>query len=137
MNWLAIIPSLISNVFGIGKDALEGWQVRKKAKLDSDVKIIEAQTQAKITRLETGQKADIAWENLSITNSGWKDEWFTVVLSIPAILCFIPGMADYVYAGFQALGVTPEWYQWAFGVAVASSFGYKKLANVMALKKGD
>lgn len=132
-SWISILMEGI----GIGKGALEGWQTRKKAKLDSDLKVLQAQTTAKINRLETGQKADIAWENLSITNSGWKDEWFVIVLSIPAILCFIPGMANYVYAGFQALSATPDWYQWCFTIAVGSSFGYRKIADFMALKKGN
>jgi len=66
-----------------------------------------------------------------------KDEWFTILLSIPMVLCFIPDMAKYVEAGFKALAGTPGWYQWAFGLAVGSSFGYKKIADFMALKKGD
>lgn len=115
---------------------IKSWQARKTAKLESDLKINEAKTEAKIARLKTGQQADISWENTSITQSGWKDEWFTIVLSVPAILCFIPGMAEYVRAGFDALRQTPDWYQWAFLVAIGSSFGYRKIADFMALKKG-
>ena len=133
MGWL----SIVGNLFGIGKEALGGWQARKAAKLDSDLRVQEAKTQGMEERLRTGLVADIAWENTSIQNSGWKDEWFTVILSIPAILCFVPGLADYVRAGFGALSTTPEWYQWAFLVAVSSSFGYKKLADWMQLKKGS
>ncbi len=133
MGWL----SIVGNLFGIGKEALGGWQKRKAAKLDSDLRVQEAKTKGMEARLSTGQQADIAWENTSITNSGWKDEWFTVILSIPAILCFVPGLADYVTQGFVALRATPEWYQWSFLVAVSSSFGYKKLADFMALKKGS
>lgn len=114
-----------------------GWQSRKRAKLDSDLQINEAKTTSKVKRLETGQKADIAWENTSIDQSGWKDEWFTIILSIPAILCFIPGMDIYVSNGFEALDKTPEWYRWAFLVAVGSSFGYKRIADYMSLRKGD
>ncbi|MBW2599922.1 MAG: hypothetical protein JRC60_07600 [Deltaproteobacteria bacterium] len=65
-----------------------------------------------------------------------KDEWFTIILSIPAIMCFIPGLATYVERGFEALSGCPDWYKWAFMVAVASSFGYRKIADFMALKKG-
>lgn len=117
-------------------EMVKGWQTRKQVKLASDVAIQKAKTVGMIERLKTGQAADIAWEQTSIENSGWKDEWFTILLSIPAILCFIPGMADYVRAGFAALATCPEWYKWAFSIAVASSFGFKKFANVMALKKG-
>jgi len=116
---------------------ISGWQQRKTAKLEGDLKIADAKVTAQIDRIQTAQAADIAWENTSINNSGWKDEWFTVILSIPAILCFVPGLADYVKLGFGALSTTPDWYQWCFMIAVASSFGYKKIADFMALKKGS
>ena len=128
---------LLKTVGDLIAEPIKNWQRRKQARIESDLRINEAKTEAKIERLKTGQQADIAWENTSITQSGWKDEWFTVVLSIPAILCFIPGMAEYVQAGFNALRDTPEWYQWAFLVAIGSSFGYRKIADFMALKKGD
>ncbi len=127
-----ILSSLISPV----TEVLKGWQERKKVKLEGELAISRASTEAKVKRLETSLNGDIAWENTSIKNSGWKDEWFTVVLSIPAIMCFIPGLAEYVTQGFLALKECPEWYKWAFMVAVASSFGYKKIADFMALKKG-
>jgi len=127
-----IFAGLISPV----TEFIKGWQARKRAKMESELAISEAVTQAKIRRLETSQQADIAWENLSIGNSGWKDEWFTIILSIPAILCFIPGMAEVVYQGFESLKNCPEWYQWGLMIAIGSSFGYRKIADFMALKKG-
>lgn len=128
-----ILSGFVKPVTGI----IDGWQQRKTAALESDLAIAKAKTEATIKRLETGQQADIAWETLSIQNNGWKDEWFTILLSIPLIMCFIPSMAQYVYAGFAALEKTPEWYKWAFMVAVGSSFGYRKIADFMSLKKGD
>jgi hypothetical protein len=116
---------------------VDGWQQRKKAKLEADLAIAQAKTQATIKRLETGQQADIAWENLSINNSGWKDEYILILLSIPLVLCFIPGMDDYVHKGFAALNQTPHWYRWSFMIAVGSSYGYRKIADFMSLKKGN
>ena len=113
------------------------WQKRKSVKLESDVKIAEARTTSIINRLTTKQEGDISWENLSIDKSGWKDEFFTVVLSVPAILCFIPGCVAYVREGFIALNSMPGWYQWAFSIAVGSAFGYKRIADFMSLKKGN
>lgn len=129
--------TILKTVAGPVISMVTGWQERKKVKLESDIAIAKATTEAKIEKVKTQQAGDIAWEKTSIDNSGWKDEWFTVILSIPAILCFVPGLADYVKEGFAALSSTPEWYQWAFMVAVASSFGYKKIADFMALKKGS
>ena len=118
-------------------EIVKGWQVRKNAKLESDLKINQAKTEATIKKIETQQQADIAWENLSIDRSGWKDEYFTIVLSVPAILCFIPGMEVYVKRGFEALSTCPDWYEWMLGIAVGSAFGYRKIADFMSLKKGE
>ena len=116
---------------------LQGWQKRKAVKLASDVAIAEARTTSIINRLSTKQEGDIAWENLSIDKSGWKDEWFTIILSIPAVLAFIPGMVMYVQQGFEALQLCPDWYRWMLGIAVGSAFGYKRIADFMSLKKGN
>lgn len=128
-----IVSGLISPVTNIVK----GWQDRKKAKLEGEIRLNQAAVDAKINRLQTDQNADIAWEQLSIKNSGWKDEYILIMLSLPMILCFIPGMDIYVQMGFAALDKTPKWYQWAFMVAVGSSFGYRKIADFMSLKKGS
>lgn len=133
---LAAIWAGVQMILTPATEIIKGWQARKAAKLESDLAVNEAKTAAKIRILETGQHADIAWENTSIQNSGWKDEYWTLVLSIPAILCFFPGMSTFVRAGFEALKECPEWYQWALLVAIASSFGYRKLADFMSLKKG-
>ena len=128
-----LIKGFISPVTGL----LQGWQKRKAVKLDSDVKIAEARTTSIINRLTTKQEGDISWQNLSIDKSGWKDEFFTIVLSIPAILAFIPGMVVYVQDGFAALQLCPDWYRWMLGIAVGSAFGYKRIADFMSLKKGS
>ena len=130
------IVSLITAAIKTATDVVGGWQTRRTAKLESDLKVNEAVTEAKIKRLETGQQADISWENLSISQSGWKDEYWTLVLSIPAILCFVPGAAMYVQRGFEALRTCPDWYQWSLVIAIGSAFGYRKIADFMALKKG-
>jgi len=127
------------SIKGLVKPATEifkGWQARKAAKLESDLAIEKARTMARIENIKTKQQADIAWENLSIDKSGWRDDYFTIILSIPAVLCFIPGMVVYVRAGFDALSTMPSWYEWMLGIAVGSAFGYRKIADFMSLKKG-
>ena len=128
-----VVKGLISPV----TDYFMANQKRKAVKLEGDVAIAKARTTSIINRLSTQQEGDIAWENLSIDKSGWKDEFFTLVLSVPAILCFVPGCVVYVRDGFAALSTMPGWYQWAFSIAVGSAFGYKKIADFMALKKGN
>ena len=131
------VTSTIGLVLSPVVDLLKGWQERRKIALENEVALARAKTDAMIKMMETKQTADIAWENLSITNSGWKDEDWTLVLSIPAIMCFFPGLAEYVRAGFEALSTCPEWYQWALGIAVGSAFGIRKFAEFMNFKKGS
>ena len=54
--------------------------------------------------------------------------------SIPAVMAFIPGLAQYVGAGFAELAKAPDWYLGAFGIAVAASFGFRKFAERMTKK---
>ena len=63
--------------------------------------------------------------------NSWKDEWFVILLSIPAVMAFIPGLSIYVGLGFDELAKAPDWYLGAFGIAVAASFGVRKFANRM------
>lgn len=118
-------------------DMVRGWQQRKTVKLEGDLAISKAKTDANIQKIATGQVADIAWEKTSLEQSGWKDEYWTIVLSIPMIICFFPGLVTYVEQGFAALQKTPLWYRYVVGIAIGSAFGVKSVANFMALKKGQ
>lgn len=43
----------------------------------------------------------------------WKDEFITILISIPVIMCFMgPEAAQIVKDGFSALDTTPGWFQW-------------------------
>lgn len=118
-------------------DMVKGWQQRKTVKLEGDLAISKAKTEANIKKIATGQVADIAWEKTSLEQSGWKDEYWTIVLSLPMIMCFIPGLVTYVERGFMALQQTPLWYRYVVGLAIGSAFGVKSVANFMVLKKGQ
>lgn len=134
---IPIIGDILGELLGTGRDYLQGRRKLKRAEVESTLRISEAKVKANEQIIADGQKADISWENTSLHQSGWKDEYWTIILSIPLILCFIPGLADYIRAGFEALEVTPKWYRYAIGVAIGSAFGVKKFADFMRLKKGD
>lgn len=114
-----------------------GWQQRKTVKLEGDLAVAKAVTDARIKKVSTGQAADIAWEKTSLDQSGFKDEYWTIILSIPMVMCFIPGLVIYVERGFMALQETPTWYQYAIGVAIGAAFGIRRFENFMKLKKGS
>ncbi|SFC07205.1 hypothetical protein [Pseudoalteromonas denitrificans] len=103
--WLQALMSL----GGLVKEVISGHQ-----------KIKQAKTIAKINRIND-------WENsqADAAKTSWKDEWFTVLLSIPFAMCFIPEFAQYAHMGFEHLSQTPDWYRWMFGLAVGASFGVR------------
>ena len=74
---------------------------------------------------------DANWENIHANNAAnsWKDEWFTILFSVPCVLAFSPSMVPVVMSGFEALDAMPEWYKGFLGAAVAASFGLRGLAN--------
>lgn len=69
------------------------------------------------------------WELIQAENGAhsWKDEFWTIVLSIPAIGCFIPGGAEVMVEGFEAMKAMPDFYQYWLSVAVLAAFGMRVL----------
>lgn len=69
----------------------------------------------------------------------WRDEWFTIILSIPLLIVFgaiFFGRPDWIIKlkeGFIALDELPDWYIWALMASIASSFGLK--VSDLAIKK--
>jgi hypothetical protein len=76
-------------------------------------------------------KHEANWDNIQATNSAtsWKDEWFTVLFSIPLVMAFVPEMVQIVKDGFEVLDQMPDWYKGFLGAAVAASFGIRTLSK--------
>ena len=81
--------------------------------------------------------ASVVYKQTSLQEGNWdkimakgsqqslKDEWLTILFSIPLILAFIPGAEGIVQNGFEQLETMPIWYQYSLGVIVAASFGVR------------
>jgi len=97
--------------------------------------VSKAKHERKVARI----KQDADWEATMAQGSmtSWKDEYWTVLLSVPVIMLFIPvpEVQEIAKAGFAELDNTPEWYRWALGVAIAAAFGVRKVANMIGGKK--
>lgn len=130
LGFLSLIGSLIGG-------ELASWQKRREVKLEADVKLTQARAEAEITRVQKAQDADREWERIMAEGSrvSWADEWFTILLSIPLIMCFVPGLADYAKAGFLALSESvPDWYLYSLSVAIAAAFGVRNVIGVLKKK---
>ena len=116
---------MISTIFGpivtLAGTFLQGYVEKSKARVEAEV----AQKKAEAIVYEKKATGEIAWDLEMAKSSGdsWKDEWLTILFSIPLILAFVPGCEDIVTSGFQQLELMPEWYRYSLGVIVAASFG--------------
>ena len=118
-----MLQMLIKPLLGVASDAIGGYMETKKAKAKQKLIKIEAETEIVKQQI----KGEIDWDVEAIKGSkeSWKDEYLTIIFSIPLLLCFLPFTVEYVERGFAALAMTPDWYKYTLGVIVSASFGIK------------
>ena len=111
---------MIKDIFGLGKIIIQGKQ-----------RVKEAEVQAKVNRMSH----EDSWENImaDASRNSWKDEWITILFSMPVIMAFFPGMVPYVAAGFDVLNQMPDWFKVGWGVIISASFGIRKI-NELRIK---
>lgn len=115
------LRDILGSALGIAGDWLEGRRARAQARLDADIAIEQRRA-----------TADIDWDTIQAQNSAssWKDEWFTIILSLPLMAIFIPPLRDSVAESFSYLqNVVPDWYLLYFGLAVSAAFGYRQVVQ--------
>lgn len=118
-------------MWSLGFDLLKSigskWLDNKKAKDD-----------AKFTReleiIRGERTADISSADGMATSL--KDEFLTIVLTIPLIVIFYaaiwgdPAMIAQVKEAFEAMTSLPDWYQWCFMGCVAATFGLRSIKTL-------
>ena len=101
-----------------------------------DGKVQVQKVKAEIQKKQLTGEIDWDLEAIRATQSSWKDEWITVLLSIPFLLCFISDTTrEMAFAGFQALEQAPAWYTYSFGVVIAASFGIRSATKFFGGRK--
>lgn len=82
---------------------------------------------AKSKIMQTAVDNDSRWEMIMAesTKGSWRDELITVVVLLPCVLSFVPGMEDIVQAGFDRLNELPQWYQNILYVTILAGLGLK------------
>ena len=117
-------------IIGAISELAQSWFSHKKAKT-------EAKREVELKTISAGGDADVASANDMKTS--WKDEYLTVVFSIPLIVVFHasvygdPSDVEQVKAAFSAMQELPEWYLWAVVGIVSGTFGLR-LVNKLAGK---
>jgi len=107
------VMSIVTGIFKPVADYFNKRQELKAAEHTNELKALEAQGDRRAQLIREGLAADMAWEMefAQQARNSWKDEYVLLVLYIPLIMAFIPGMSIYVAAGFAAFAGTPMWYQ--------------------------
>ena len=97
--------------------------------------VIDGKTQVKLTEAEIKKKqltGELDWdiEAIRATQNSWKDEWITLLFSIPLILAFCGDWGNQVVqAGFTSLEAMPTWYQYSLGGIVSASIGMRSVSK--------
>ena len=112
----------IGPIADLGRTWIEGKVAKTKAKAEAEAAVMINQS-----------KSAADWETAMAraSNTSWKDEWITILFSIPLVLAFVPSAVPYVREGFAVLATMPEWYQYGLSVIIAASFGVRGAIGIM------
>jgi len=91
------------------------------AKLEGEIAAQRAKNEYRVKDLEY----DAQWELEQIKNSGWKDEFTLLLLSLPLVLVFIPPTQQLVLDGFAVLEQCPDWYKGLIVMILAATYGIR------------
>lgn len=121
-----MLSALIGPIAGLVTDWLAGQREKSQAKHTAQMQVLSN------TALWEAKMAEAS-------NQSWKDEWFTILLSLP-ILAIIygvvmddPDIIDRVGIAFAQLNALPEWYQYLLYLAVFASFGIRGADKISQL----
>ena len=126
---------LLSAILGPLGAIASSWLDGRNEKIKADTKVKVARAEAEATVMQKKATGEIDWDitQAKASESSWKDEWLTVVFTLPLILLMF-GEEERVNNFFLALTNCPEWYQYLLGTIVAASFGFRGAAKFMGKK---
>ena len=118
-----MLNAFIAPLASLAGSFLEGQVSKQKAKAT----LAQTEAEAKAEIMKTAATHDSKWELIMAesTKSSLRDEIVTVVVLIPVILVFIPGMEEVVKNGFDRLNELPEWYQYLVFLVCSAALGIK------------
>ena len=119
-----MIGQLLGPITSIVGGIVQGKMEQKAA--ETKAKVAKAEAQAQIMLSQATSEAD--WEKIMAEGSqdSWKDEWLTILFSVPLILAFCGEWGrDIVADGFVALNAMPDYYRYTLGAIVSASFGIR------------
>jgi hypothetical protein len=119
-----MIGQLLGPITNIVGGLVQGKMEQKAA--ETKAKVAKAEAQAQIMLSQATSEAD--WEKVMAEGSrdSWKDEWLTILFSVPLVLAFCGEWGrNIVMDGFAALDAMPDYYRYTLGAIVSASFGIR------------
>lgn len=135
MKWL----NLFSNLLGIGKGALERRSALKKAKLESELKVIEARANAQVKRINSNTVSDNQLDLMAKEQqaNSYKDEVVSFIFLMPLIVATITPfiiayntsnwitLIDQFVKSYDSLNKFPTWYIVGVVLVVIDILGFR------------
>ena len=120
-----MFQALIGPISELAGSFMQSQIEKQKAKAT----LAQTKAAAEAEIMKTAATHDSKWEIIMAqgTQNSWKDELVTVVILIPTILVFIPGMEDIVKNGCERLNELPEWYTYLLFLTVSAALGIRGL----------
>ena len=115
MSWLTV---LIEPIVSLVKEPIVEWQKRKTLEVEQVDKALERTHELNIKKIDVatelakqGIQIEANWDTNAQQDmkTSWKDEYLTLLFSVPLILAFFPQTQEAVLKGFETLSKTPEW----------------------------
>ena len=128
-----MLQALIGPISGL----VGSWMDSKTEEQRGKSAIAKAKAEAEAKVMVSAATSTADWEKLMAKGgqSSWKDEWLTILFSIPLLLSFAGEWGRTIVAeGFAALETMPDWYQYTLGVIVAASFGVRSATKFFGKK---
>ena len=122
-----MLQALLGPVAGLAKTWMNNRHEQSQAKHQAKMQVISNTA---------------TWEEkmADASANSWKDEFWTVILSIPllcvgySIVVDDPDILGRVSDSFDALDTLPDWYQYLLFLAVSASFGVRGASKLMKLR---
>tara|TARA_B110000967_G_C18867325_1_gene553385 strand:+ start:558 stop:1007 length:450 start_codon:yes stop_codon:yes gene_type:complete len=142
------ILSIISNLFGIGKEIITNKNKLKAAKQEQQFKIVEAQTKASVDRILSNTDSDNQIDLITNQQKSetFKDDIVTYLFLIPVIIAtatpFIIAyktgdlamLSNDIKNSYENLDKLPNWYKYVLGAIVIDVLGFRSFGRKIADK---
>jgi len=128
-----MLQALIGPIASLAGTWLDGKV--EKTKAESATKVAKAKAEAVIMEKKATGEIDWDLEMAKGSQNSWKDEWLTILFSVPLVLAFCGDWGRQIVTdGFTALSAMPEYYRYTLGIIVSASFGTRAATKFFGKK---